>query len=119
MACTDCHNKQRAKPSTLGWRVWYEDGSIFDSRKTAWADLPDDGLYIKMIYCADGKKQVQTADWYFVAPHVSGENIHGTCADRFYEESIKRYEGAVFKRGKWAPEDYFKKIREDAMGSSW
>lgn len=55
----------------LGWRAWYADGTMYDSRETNWADLPPEGIQIVMIYedkqFAPGRhyrRQFAEADWY-------------------------------------------------------
>lgn len=105
--------------SYAGWRVWYETGEVYDSKSSEWRSLPDDGVYLKVVYYSDGTRQLQQADRYFVAPHFSSEDIHGTCNDSNYEETKRRYPGAVFKRGKWGPDDYYRKIVDEALDSVW
>lgn len=108
----------REPSETLGWRVWYDDGGIYTSADHDWADIPEDGLLVKMIYYADGTRQVQQgADWYFEAPHHSGETTRGFGND---EKKIrKRYKGAVLKMGKWVPDRYYRRIVNEAMTSKW
>jgi hypothetical protein len=36
--------------TVLGWRVWYADGSVFDSKSRIWESLPERGLQILMLY---------------------------------------------------------------------
>jgi hypothetical protein len=33
-----------------GWRIWYADGSAFDSAMGAWEDAPDRGVQVVMVY---------------------------------------------------------------------
>lgn len=103
--------------TTLGWRCWYDDDSVYDSRTTAWADLPDDGLLVKMIYYSDGTRQVQQNSFYFEAEHHSGEPIRGTF--EFEADVRTRYRNPVIKKGRWAPDDYYRKVVTAAMASKW
>ncbi len=33
-----------------GWRIWYAGGSTFDSSQGTWAQAPDDGVQVLMLY---------------------------------------------------------------------
>lgn len=33
-----------------GWRAWYADGAVYDSRQTAWAALPRQGFVAAVLY---------------------------------------------------------------------
>lgn len=98
------------------WRVWYDDGTVYDSCRRDWAGLPDDGLLVKMLYYDDGTRQIQQgADYYFVAPHAEGD-IHGASSAPL-EVIRRRYPGAIVKRGRWAPDGYYRRICEEAHSS--
>lgn len=34
----------------VGWRAWYDNGVVYDSRTTQWRDLPTDGLQVVVLY---------------------------------------------------------------------
>lgn len=98
----------------LGWVVWYDDG-IFVAQTTfeEWCERPEeDRLLGKMLYFDNGRREIQQADQYYVAPHPSGFYTHGTCMDNKREETEKRYPGAVFKRGIWAPTEVWSSTTE-------
>jgi hypothetical protein len=98
----------------LGQRVWFLDGSVYVNE---WDKMPDDGVLIRMIYYLDGTKQIQQGlDYYYEAPHFSGV-IRGAGMDK--DEIVKRYQSAVIKRGIWAPDEYYSKIVQEAMASTW
>jgi hypothetical protein len=82
-----------------------------------WEDLPDDGLLCKMIYYKDGTKQVQHGlDFYYEAPHHAGIiQGAGMCRDEIED----RYPGAVIKRGRWAPDNYYRVVMQIAHNSRW
>lgn len=103
---------------TLGWRCWYEDDAIYTSAERTWESLPDDGIVVKIIYYSNGGRQAQQADWYYEAPHEHG-TVRGTCTDGKREETEKRYPGAIFKRGKWVPDEYFREVCDVAVVSEW
>lgn len=103
----------------LGQRIWYNDGKVYTCPPRKWENLPEDGILIRMLYYKGGAKQSQQNDWYFEAPHHSGEPIRGTCSDARLKETKERYPEAVFKRGQWGPDDYYRKIVDEAMSSAW
>ena len=105
--------------SVVGWRVWYDDGAICDSNSFAWVDLPDDGVLVKMVYYDNGTKQIQQgADYFFIATHHSGEEIHAN-STKTISEIEARYESPIIKKGRWAPDGYYQKIVAAAMSSEW
>jgi hypothetical protein len=102
----------------LGWRCWYDDGKVYDSVKYDWKDLPDDGVLVKIIYYQDGTKQIQQGmDYYYEAPHCCGEVIRGTAMPR--DDVFGRYDGAVVKRGRWTPDEFYQQVVDMALASQW
>lgn len=104
-----------------GWRVFYEDGTILKQTTfEEWCASPNDGIYGKILYFDEGPpREIQQNDWYYVAPHHSGEFIHGHCQDMKLGETLMRYPGAVFKQGKWAPTPYWRQLTDKVLGMSW
>ena len=98
-------------------RAWYDDGSVYDSKTVAWADLPADGFLIRIIYDATGiGKEIQMGmDFYYEAPHESGDWVLGSGNDR--DDIETRYPGAVIKLGKWAPKSVWEQALTEAMAS--
>lgn len=102
----------------LGWRCWYDDGTIYNSRNHKWVDLPEDGVLVKILYYANGGKQVQHGmDFYYEAPHCCGDSIRGTAMPN--DDVGNRYPSAEVKRGRWAPDEFYRQIVEEAMISTW
>lgn len=99
------------------WRVWYDDGSVYNSGKHVWTDLPDDGFLIRIIYDKTGiGKEIQMGmDYYYEAPHESGYPILGSGNDSDAIE--ERYPDAVIKRGRWAPNEVWEPTLAEAMAS--
>lgn len=111
MSCADCDK------AVVGWRVWCDDDRVFASQQHTWAQVPDDGVLVRMIYYRDGTKQIQQGqDYFYEAPHQSGEPIYGT--GRTEDAIAQRYPGAVIKRGRWAPDAYYRRIVAAAMAST-
>ena len=56
----------------IGWSVWYDNGSVFDSREHDWDDIPDDGVLVMYVYKSDGRRECMQGQWYYFAPHPEG-----------------------------------------------
>jgi hypothetical protein len=92
------------------WRAWYDDGSRYDSDSTAWADLPDDGLQVVVIYFEDGTRRIcHGDDWYF---EVDGTIAHNSDSRR---DNERRYPNAALKRGRWMADDAYKALVARAL----
>ena len=105
-----------------GWRAYYVGGLTFSSEEDEWADLPDDGLLVVVIYTEreslDGDIHVHRRiragfDWYF---HVPDSDLYAANNDE-PDEIRKRYPGAILKRGKWAGEEEYRTVYETAEAS--
>lgn len=105
----------------IGQRLWFLDGSVHTCppKKFSSLSMPEDGLLVRMKYFEDDTKEIQQNDWYYEAPHHSGESIRGSCSDKDYEENLERYPTAVWIRGQWGPDDYYRKVVDEAMASTW
>jgi hypothetical protein len=97
MAITD-------KEQIIGWKVWYEDGQVFDAKTYEWKNIPDDGVLLVMLY--QEKRDTsgyryriihQGNDYYWTTPS-SGLEVFSS-----NEHPGERYPGAIIKRGKWVP----------------
>lgn len=107
----------------VGWRVWYTEGRVFDSRNCQWQDLPDDGVLILYLYydewSGDGnvrhRQKFLGDDWYF---HEPGTDLFGSNNDSL-EENRERYPDAIFKRGKWTSFSEFQAVQQEAWESEW
>ena len=87
--------------SVVGWRVWYDGGRTFDSRTMQWADLPDDGLQVMVVYYANGNRSMESGnDIYFEAPGKSGGLIYGSSLEP-KRHILVRYPKAIVKKGRW------------------
>ena len=106
-------------PEYQGWRAWFDDGSVYDSEETPeWSQVPEDAVLVRIIYYTDGTRQIQQGlGYYYEAPHHSGESIFGAGSNR--REIRRRYPGAVLKRGRWAPDDYYRAAVACALSSPW
>lgn len=98
----------------IGWKAWYTGGRKFDSSRTAWADLPDDGALAIVIYfderSADRlpQRRIMTgSDYYFRDGDIYGQN------NETAEDNRRRYPNASFKRGKWTTDDEMQRINAE------
>lgn len=106
------------QPATevVGWRIWYDDGQVYDSLTATWASLPDDGVLVVMLYRRDGSRRVMSGnDYYWTAYHPQGV-IYGH-ADNPPDPT--RYTGALIKRGRFAPDHIMQDVEAQASASSW
>lgn len=56
----------------MRWRAWYADRA-YDSKATAWSDLPADGLQVAIEYHEDGTRTIfDGGDWYW----LEGGHLH-------------------------------------------
>lgn len=99
------------------WRAWYDDGRVFGSDTINWEDAPDDGLLVKILYYPTGGKQIQQGvDYYYeVVTRVGLVQGAGMSKD----EIPARYPGAAIKRGRWAPDTFYRGVVDAAMASTW
>ena len=102
----------------LGQRVWFSDGTISTNPPDLWSDMPEDGVLVRMLYYADGTRQIQHGlDHYYESLHHSGETIRGAGMDK--DKIAERYPGAIIKQGAWSPDQYYRTILEEAMSLKW
>ena len=103
----------------VGWRIYYTDGSGYNSSDTKWEDLPEDGVIVLVLYLDEysGGGEVQHrivldgSDYYF---HIPGTELFGSNND-MPDEISERYPGAIIKRGKWTESSTFKATKTEAM----
>lgn len=89
----------------IGWRALYTEGREFVHCETAWADAPDDGLLVWVLYLnkrrPDGSPERMILDgkkWYFTAPSERG--LAYLCNDDPPKINRLRYPGCILKQGK-------------------
>ena len=106
--------------NVTGWRAWYVGGRVYDSKTTAWADLPDDGVIQIYLYMDRRDKTSRMpyrrgmagSDYYW---HVPGESVYGCCdaSEMTPGQIAERYPGALIKRGRWVSQkEYDAAIKE-------
>lgn len=103
-----------------GWRAWYGDGALYDSRLTTWERLPRRGLVILMLYehgeCAPGeayRRAVEGHDYVMLTPdgEIRAED-EGSAADWDV-----LYGEARVKIGQLLPDAAWQRLEAEAMGA--
>jgi hypothetical protein len=95
------------------WRVWYDGGRVFDSDEISWEALPDDGVqFVRVDVEGLGWRTMDGCDWYFKA----GDLI--ACNNDAPDEILRRYPGAILKRGRWTSDEETTRIHAEAEGRS-
>ena len=103
----------------IGFRAWYENDRIFDSKNTEWGDLPNDGLIVVMLYESrrlkgdNGHYRIRMANssFYWVVPPNILDVFHDD------EDPTERYPGAIIKLGKWVPHEEYEAVVDSSMNS--
>ena len=80
----------------IGWRIWYGDGTVADSRRVSWADAPVEGVQVIAMYHEGGRKTLTSGLDTYAMP---GE---------YWE-----------KAGAWIDDEAFDAMYAAAFGSTW
>lgn len=103
--------------SIIGFRTWYENDKVYDSKSTTWKELPDDGLIVVILY---ENKRLRSDDGYY-RRILSNKSFYWVMPDNpldvFYDDEnpTKRYPGAIIKLGKWVDYDQYEAVTVTAM----
>ena len=81
------------------WRIYYADGSVFDSTMGTWAEAPPFGAQCVVWYVVDGRKMIH-----------SGKDVYA------YEGDCDAAEPC--KMGLWMDREGFRRIQEYARRST-
>ena len=102
------------------WKAWYDDGAVYNSVEHAWADLPEDGFLIRMVFKENGGREWQMGvDFYFDAVGSDGKIIPGTGMEK--DDIPNRYfdgeSGTNIKRGRRCSDEMWAEVHEAARVS--
>lgn len=99
-------------PRVIGWKAYYADGNVYNSKDSKWGDIPDDGLVALLLFQSDVDRFGRPirvirngSDWYF----SDGDQLFGSNSDPDYINQY-RYPQCQFKRGKWVPLDKYNEL---------
>lgn len=90
------------------WRIYYEDGSVFDNEQGTWDDAPVDGVQcVAVRHPLYGRQIYNSADYYINPPfgdHVAQTNDLGP--------TLRKLRWIKF--GRSAPTDQYNKVLKQA-----
>lgn len=97
----------------IGWRIYYDDGSVFSSLDGDWKDAPSDGVQVLVEFYEDGSRKIHIERDYYM---LDDGKAFGT-------NNINpwlRKKGEV-KFGRWSSDDKFhelvRRAKEDVFDS--
>jgi len=89
----------------IGWRIYYTDGTTYDSNMGVWSEAPCDGVQFVIEYMEDGTKNIHRGEDYYIYRD-------GTLMT---PNNLRPFLIAIgFKFGEWTNHDNFAKIQEMA-----
>lgn len=94
-----------------GWRIYYDNGSVFSSLDGEWKDAPNDGIQILVEFYEDGSKILHVEREYYILDEGKAygtNNLHPW---------LRKY-GQV-KFGRWFNNDGYKRLLELAKKEGW
>lgn len=102
----------------IGWRAWYTNDRIFDSRQVTWSSLPRDGVLGVVVYFSDGfRKIVDGGDWYYLDSDIP------TCTETHsdWDQWIDPPDVPLdeLKRGVGVSDEEFDRIKTRMVEYSW
>ncbi|TDI54935.1 MAG: hypothetical protein E2O95_00600 [Acidobacteria bacterium] len=102
--------------SITGWKIFYDDESVYSSRMGSWRDAPGDGVIRVLLYedKTDGQGRPTRSihhgqDLYF----SDGNQLFGSNNDTL-QDNLGRYPRLTsedFKRGRWTSGEISERIR--------
>lgn len=100
----------------IGWKIFYDDESVYSSRTGSWRDAPSDGVLRVLLYEDKIDRQNrptriihQGQDFYF----SDGDQLFGANDDplRMNLERYSRLTSKDFKRGRWTSGEIHERVR--------
>ncbi len=100
----------------IGWKIFYDDESIYSSRTGSWRDTPSDGVLKVLLFeeTNDGQGRPTRVihhgkDLYF----SDGDQLFASNDDEL-SDNLRRYPKLTsedFKRGRWTSGEIYEKVR--------
>lgn len=103
-------------PRTIGWKIFYDDESVYSSKTGPWRGAPGDGVLKVLLFedKTDGQGRPMRIihhgqDLYF----SDGDQLFGSNNDTL-RENLERYPMLMsedFKRGRWTSGEIHERVR--------
>ncbi len=100
----------------IGWKIFYDDESVYSSRTGSWRDAPSDGVQEVLLFEETNDSQGRptrvihhSQDLYF----SDGDQLFGSNNDEL-RDNLNRYprlKSEDFKRGRWTSGEIYEKIQ--------
>ena len=97
----------------VGWKIYYDDESVFSSLDGGWKDAPSDGVQVVVEYYEDGTKKLHFERDYYIFDEEKA----------FDTNDLNPYlrKWGMVKFGRWSSDDKFqelvKKAKNDVFNS--
>lgn len=97
----------------IGWKLYYDNGSVLSSLEAKWEDAPPDGIQILVEFYDDGSKKLHIERDYYI---LDDGKAYGT-------NNINPWlrKNGIVKFGRWTADDKFqeliKKAKADVLDS--
>ncbi len=97
----------------MKWNIWYDDGTQISSEDCSWQEAPVDGVLIVMEYLPDGKKMVHMGSDYYMMLDGTLIDFSLVHLDRHLRHGVPR---GSMKFGRWATDEMWERVHEQAFG---
>lgn len=97
-------------PRLVGWKLYFDDGSVFSSLNGRWEDAPADGIQVLVEFYEDGTKKLHLERDYYI---LDEGKAYGT--NNLNPWLRKKRE---VKFGRWSADDKFKGLVAKAKRES-
>ncbi len=91
----------------IGWRAYYDNGTIFSSLETQWGELPAFGLQVLVEFFNDGTRKIHHARDYYI---LDDGKAYGTNHIHPYLEKMR-----TVKFGRWANDGFYRELLDKAQ----
>lgn len=90
----------------IGWKLYYDNGSVLSSLETKWEDAPPDGIQVLVEFYDDGSKKLHIERDYYI---LDDGKAYGT---NNINPWLRKY--GIVKFGRWSSDDKFQELIKKA-----
>ena len=98
----------------VGWKVWYADGSSYESKERSWENLPRDGVVWVMVYYANGTSRTMSGTDFYFRARGHRDWIYGFGP----EPDPARYQDLVVLKGAWTDDITLACVEAEVFGTT-